>query len=123
MTARKRIMSGISNSPRSRSLLRIFLACTQTNRLAIRGDHIAGVKNVTADYLSRNTSDIKLTFAHLFNSHQVTRGYGIFHPPSWLLTLIWQALLVPLVPLEPIKIIKLRRFASKPSPASFAPFQ
>ena len=123
MTARKRIMSGISNSPRSRSLLRIFLACTQTNRLAIRGDHIAGVKNVTADYLSRNTSDIKLTFAHLFNSHQVTRGYGIFHPPSWLLTLIWQALLAPLVPLEPIKIIKLRRFASKPSPASFAPFQ
>jgi hypothetical protein len=74
-------MSGISNSQRSRSLLRIFLACTQTNRLAIHGDHIAGTKNVTADYLSRNTSDLKLTFAHLFHSKQVTHGYAIFHPP------------------------------------------
>ena len=82
MTARKRIMSGISNSQRSRSLLRIFLACTQTNRLAICGDHIAGVKNVTAVYLSRTTSNLKLTFVHLFKSKQVTHGYAIFHPPS-----------------------------------------
>ena len=37
MIARRRIMSRISNSPRSRSLLRIFLSYTQTNRLAIHG--------------------------------------------------------------------------------------
>ena len=70
MTARKRIMSGISNPPRSRSLLRIYLACTQTNRLAIRGDHTAGVKNVTADYLSRNTSDLSLTFPIFLNPNR-----------------------------------------------------
>ena len=58
-------------------LNRIVIASHCHWRLAIYSDNIAELKNISADFLSSNTSNI-------LNTQQVANGYDIFHPPSWL---------------------------------------
>ena len=99
-------ISGIK-TPQGRSLARIFAHLLMFSDTGVEADHIEGVKNVVADFLSRlaDTHDFaSFTYSHLqtrFPSLKLSRR---FVPSSELLALVSSALLKPSVDIPTMRV-------------------
>lgn len=121
MTARRRLLSGVSSSSRSRRLLHLLCHLAQGTNVSVRSDHIAGKANTIADYLSRDVANPRLTLSQVQRRFPETAGCLAYHPPSWLTTLIFFALLQPQELFPTNALNRLLTTASTPSASFFRP--
>ena len=96
VSALAHLKKGTAWSHRSHSLLRIYCCLTKGAMLSMNSAHIAGVKNLLADALSRNTTAFKLKpliiLDLILRAHTQMRGAKLFLPSHRLASLIWRAL-------------------------------
>jgi hypothetical protein len=99
-------ISGIK-TPQGRSLARLFAHLLMFSDIGVDADHIEGVKNVVADFLSRlaETHDFSsFTYSQLqtrFPSLKLSRRFA---PSSELLALVFSALLKPSVDIPTTRV-------------------
>ena len=96
VSALAHLRKGTARSHRSRSLLRNYCCLAKGATLSMNSAHIAGVKILLADALSRNTTAFKLKpliiLDLILNAHTQMRGAKLFLPLHRLASLIWRAL-------------------------------
>ena len=96
VSALSHLRKGAARSRCSCSLLRIYCCLAKDAMLSMNSTHIAGVKNLLADALSRNNTAFMckpLTILDLIlHDHTQMRGAKLFLPLHRLASLIWRAL-------------------------------
>ena len=77
-----------SQSPQGQRLIGVMAELLRTNNLGLNARHIAGVKNVLADFISRPTH-FDLSFSEraeqIFQKHELARTWDFFQPSPELL--------------------------------------
>ena len=107
VSALSHLRKGAARSRCSCSLLRIYCCLAKDAMLSVNSAHIAGVKNLLADALSRNNTAFMckpLTILDLIlHDHTQMRGAKLFLPLHRLASLIWRALYSADLPGWPIQ--------------------
>jgi hypothetical protein len=117
-------------SPAAKALSHIFATLAARGQVSVNTEHIAGVTNVVADFLSRyddwctahsgpnSHNAFWRAFLHTFPQ---TRHCRLFRPSPELLSLLWQALLLNSVPTFDSPAVQTLLTADASTLGSFAP--
>ena len=87
MTSKSWIRKAASRTDKGKALQRLLCGLMINNPVGLKAEHIAGVKNVLADAISRIYSSTysKISFNKLFQEYPQMKLWNRFHPSQELL--------------------------------------